>query len=274
MSQPLRRVLGRNLKRLRLQRRLSQEAFADKAGIHRTYVGGIESGTRNITLETLERDCWRPWRRPRRTCHLISDRDRSPGEIARAIGRAGINIYESLDDRPSLYYQATELQTRLREELIGKVFTGPIRSRSLLAKRAVAAALGYPAPASFARTRPRFPGQNLDVAVQYSDNFQVFNDEVDPLRRYAFLRPDSVGRIIAVRVVTGDVVVKLDTTGTLTSKYQASRLGNTQSSLLVSKVDTDPLRAYLGLRTLQLSNASSTAQAPRVGYVLPIEELF
>ncbi|KAA1280737.1 XRE family transcriptional regulator [Citrobacter pasteurii] len=44
---------GAHLKKLRLQSGLSQEAFADKCGLDRTYVSGIERGVRNPTLEVI-----------------------------------------------------------------------------------------------------------------------------------------------------------------------------------------------------------------------------
>lgn len=44
---------GGHLKKLRLQSGLSQEAFADKCGLDRTYVSGIERGVRNPTLEVI-----------------------------------------------------------------------------------------------------------------------------------------------------------------------------------------------------------------------------
>jgi transcriptional regulator with XRE-family HTH domain len=51
----LQRVVGRNLRLLRIARGMSQEAFADFLGVHRTYLGGIERGERNLTLKSLER---------------------------------------------------------------------------------------------------------------------------------------------------------------------------------------------------------------------------
>jgi transcriptional regulator with XRE-family HTH domain len=51
----LQRAVGRNLRTYREDKGLSQEAFADVLGVHRTYMGGIERGERNLTLKSLER---------------------------------------------------------------------------------------------------------------------------------------------------------------------------------------------------------------------------
>jgi len=51
----LRMVFAKNLKRLRLEKGLSQEALADLAGLHRTYVGAVERGERNISIDNVER---------------------------------------------------------------------------------------------------------------------------------------------------------------------------------------------------------------------------
>ena len=55
MEGDLQRAVGRNLRVHRQARGLSQEAFADELGVHRTYMGGIERGERNLTLKSLER---------------------------------------------------------------------------------------------------------------------------------------------------------------------------------------------------------------------------
>ncbi len=50
----VRKRVGLNLKRYRHELGLSQEAFAFEAGVHRTYISGIERGVRNPTVLMLE----------------------------------------------------------------------------------------------------------------------------------------------------------------------------------------------------------------------------
>ena len=47
-------IVAENVKRLRLERKWSQEDCAEKCDLHRTYIGAVERGERNITLATLD----------------------------------------------------------------------------------------------------------------------------------------------------------------------------------------------------------------------------
>lgn len=52
---PTRVIFATNLRKTREQLGLSQEGLAEEAGLHRTYVGSVERGERNISIDNIER---------------------------------------------------------------------------------------------------------------------------------------------------------------------------------------------------------------------------
>jgi transcriptional regulator with XRE-family HTH domain len=50
-----RATLASNIRRLRQEQGISQEALADLAHLHRTYIGSVERKERNVSLDNIER---------------------------------------------------------------------------------------------------------------------------------------------------------------------------------------------------------------------------
>jgi transcriptional regulator with XRE-family HTH domain len=52
--QSIQRQLGDRIRKLRVEKGWSQEDFAEVTGFHRTYVGAVERGEKNMTISTLQ----------------------------------------------------------------------------------------------------------------------------------------------------------------------------------------------------------------------------
>jgi len=49
-----REILAKNIRTLRINKGFSQEVLANKTGLHRTYIGSVERGERNISIDNIE----------------------------------------------------------------------------------------------------------------------------------------------------------------------------------------------------------------------------
>lgn len=192
----------------------------------------------------------------------------------RNIHNSHISIYDPVDmDDSDLYVPTDELETILCTALIGMSLAGlPLRTRSKVVKAAVCGALGYPVPSSFRKTQPRFPGQNFDVYTQKSLNLQIWNEEIDPLRRYVLIHTNNDDVITKVRVITGEQLAVLDNTGTLTTKYQAT-MRHYPESTLFSEDDTAKIQSIICGRSCA-SRLTTPNALPLPSQLLPIREVY
>ena len=189
------------------------------------------------------------------------------------IRKSGLSIYDFIDcNDPDLYIPTEVLETIISEKLTGLSLEGlPLRTRSKVVKEEICSALGYPIPKSFKKTQPRFLGQNFDVYTQKSLNVQIWNEEVDLSRRYVFLRANEDDVITRVRVITGDILVQYDRTGTLTQKYQARMQSYARN--ICSLQDTDAVADWIidGVGILERVNPN---HFPQRNQLLRIEEIY
>ena len=54
-SKTISKKFGKNLKKIRLEKKMSQGDVARALGVHRSYISGLERGVRNPTLTNIER---------------------------------------------------------------------------------------------------------------------------------------------------------------------------------------------------------------------------
>ena len=102
---------------------------------------------------------------------------------------------------------------------------------------------------------------------------QLHNQEVVPSWRYVIVRVSEAATIARIKVISGDTLALLDTTGTLTRKYQARLTLRDASTELVSGEDTGILSPLVGPSAC-LSSASSPTDCPEYGSLMPIDEIF
>jgi len=200
----------------------------------------------------------------------------NPKLFVDAISHSGLSIYDSIQiGEPNLWIPTPELESLLDKGLRGFSTSGlAIRTRSKVVKEQVCRILGYPMPPSFKRTKPRFPGQCFDTYVQKSNNLQVWNEELSSTRRYVLIRVSGNGMVERVKVVTGDMLAFLDTTGTLTQKFQARLIQGEAATELIAAEDTDSIKPFVSEKAQSEIVSASPTDHPAAGALLPLKMIY
>jgi hypothetical protein len=193
-----------------------------------------------------------------------------------AIKKSGLTIYDPITPGdPKLWIPTPQLQQLLDRGLRGFSVAGMAgKTRSKLVRERICQILGYPTPRTFQDTRPRFPGQSFDSYVQTSDNLQVWNEELAAARRYVIIRASLAAAIDRVKIINGDALSLLSTTGTRTRKYQAICGALKGPTELAAPGDTEILRPLVSENPAQAQRSPSPADPPQAGQILAIRTLF
>lgn len=201
--------------------------------------------------------------------------NRTANDFRASISASGFDIYSPIEVGDEHFWIPTlQLESLLNQHLAGLDLNGfALRTRSKVVKQEVCTALGYPIPNSFKKTQPRFLGQQLDIYTQKSRNLQIWNEELSPTRRYALIQISDQDIVERVRVVNGQELAGLDTTGTITTKYQAGLSVAAETHELVSTSDTPEIIPFLN-SNIRFSNGDSPISEPLAGELLPIQEIF
>ena len=189
------------------------------------------------------------------------------------ITESGQSIYgEIMSSSDSLYIPCDILSQMLADGLIGMDLHGfALRTRSKIVKTKICEILGYSVPKSFKKTQPRFLSQNFDIYIQKRMNVQIWNEEIDPNRRYVFIQVNTDDIISGIRIINGDQLAELDKTGTLTTKYQAT-MPNLGKSSLLSNDDTKRVAGWCD-KLIDFNNIRPNS-APIKGKLFSISDLF
>ncbi len=199
----------------------------------------------------------------------------SAQRVRDAIRQNAPSIYDpAATELTGLFYTPHELELLLRTDLIGgrHLANLAVRTRSKVAKTIVCEALGYVPPTTFQKVNPRLRHPNVDVYSQEANNLQIWNQEVDAARRYVILVLVD-GAISNIKVIAGADLAQYDTTGTLTSKFQANRIHEGSGSSLISPRDTADL-VRLFDPSSSLAGPVSPVAPPVVGQVLDIRTVY
>lgn len=193
------------------------------------------------------------------------------------ISNSKLTIYDPIEiNDEKLWIPANILEKILSIKLIGVSLRDlPLRTRSKYLKTKICETLGYPVPKSFKKTKPRFLGQMFDTYIQKSNNLQIWNEEIEPTRRYVIFKVSKDDVITNIKVVKGTKLAELDKTGTLTQKYQAKiRPDNKEKIELITKEDTENLKYIFSFQNNILSFKSNPIEDPNLKELLSINEIF